>query len=100
MGDITEKQHPGGDLEHVQRHACKVHHYENVFTLNHNIEKSSLDRCSGCISWKNVSSPFIRIYHRPQQNNTYQYIVQHRHYQINSIAGSDGPCPHLIGSCD
>jgi len=75
-----------------------IEHYENVYTLNHGIERNPLNRCGGCISFKGVSSPFVRIYHYtpigtgPNQTRTYKYSVEHAHYQINSISGADGSC--------
>ena len=96
---ITETEPTGTNVPFADNNRFAPHyieHYENVYTLNHGIEKNPLDRNGGCISFKGVSSPFLRIHHIVPQGaadgvkKTYEYFVEHAHFAINSISGADG----------
>ena len=81
----------GANAGHRQITEVK-HVSENMLVINHSIEKKPLSRCSGCLSFKNVSASYIIVKFTPQYKTPtdYNLLVSHRHYQVNSIAGSDG----------
>ena len=63
---------------------------DNVFVINHNIDNDPLNKCSGALSLKGVSSPQLEVVFCPNTEGQYITYVEHSYYQLCSIQGSDG----------
>ena len=65
---------------------------DNIYVINHNIDKDPLTKCSGALSLKGIANPQIEVVFVPTATGHHICSIEHSYYQLCSINGADGSC--------
>ena len=65
---------------------------DNIYVINHNIDKDPLTKCSGALSLKGIANPQIEVVYVPTVEGHHICSIEHSYYQLCSINGADGSC--------